>query len=83
MIWWQTMIEPRPIEEAPHDEPIFTFIEPFWFDDVSWRAVNLAGTGEPGWYQGGWRRVHPTHWYPRDPDYEALLQEVRTGKRPA
>jgi hypothetical protein len=75
-------IEPRLIETAPHDVPIFVFCAPHWFDDVRWSEANLAGTGEPGWYRGGWRRVKPTLWYPRDLAYEALLAEVRAGKQP-
>ena len=76
-------IEPRDIESAPHNRPVFVFCAPHWYDDVRWSETNMAGTGLPGWYRDGWRRVKPTLWYPRDLGYEALLAEVRAGKQPA
>lgn len=77
------MIEPRPIADAPKDgTPIFVYVEPHWYDDVHWFEAVDRLHAISGWYMQGWRRVSPTAWYPRDLDYEALLGEVRMGRRP-
>ena len=75
-------IAKQPIETAPQDgTAIFAWDGKWWRDLVRW--CKPIGGGPEGWYFQRSVPIHPTHWYPVNEEYDAVLAEVAKGYRPA